>query len=194
MPLHAIGLGPQKFRRPSAVAQSDIAGIVSSPPLTERLVRNRITLVLVTLVALLAAACTSEELPPPPPPPPPSTTPVPDLADEGERAAMKALNEIGLQGNVEERILTDVKQPTVLDQGIEPGTEVEEGTIVTLVLTKPPPFVPGVEYSKLKAAKKRLKARGYEVDLETRETIDYLDGTVIRRSPRASVGSCRARS
>jgi beta-lactam-binding protein with PASTA domain len=72
----------------------------------------------------------------------------------------------------------------VLRVSVEEGTEVEEGSIISLVIAKPYPKVPYVVGLSEAKAKSKLKAAGYKVST-AKQASSQAAGTVISSSPTA---------
>jgi resuscitation-promoting factor RpfB len=114
--------------------------------------------------------------------PPPAMVKVPTLVGrtlgKAKRAATKARLEVALT-----KRYAHAPAGTILRQSIAGGHEVEEHTILTLVVAKPYPHVPGVIGKQHSPAARLLKKAGYQVKLVQQPTTTVTDGVVLSESP-----------
>jgi len=118
----------------------------------------------------------------PPTPPAPSVANVPDVEGEDQSEAVGALEAAGFTVNVETKLTDAQPRGTVLRQSLRGGTEAELGSTITLLVAKPLPVIPNVVGDKLRAARRTLERRGFEVDVR-KEGSSQPKYTVIRQSP-----------
>ena len=122
---------------------------------------------------------------PPPPPPPPTTTTVPTLTGLHSQKAMRQLQLLNLNvGRMDEESSLRPNRE-VLRQSPAPGTVVNVGTQVNLVVSRYEPFVPLPDYrgKSLAAARADLHALNLQMGQVTKESSLERDNTVLRQSP-----------
>jgi resuscitation-promoting factor RpfB len=126
-----------------------------------------------------------------PPPPPPSTSPpspvmveVPAVVGKNVASATTKLQGVGLEVETSKKFSHE-PAGTVLRISVKEGTEVVEGSTVSLVVAKPFPKVPSVVGLSEKKAKSKLKAAGYELSITKKTSSVARAGTVISSSPSA---------
>jgi resuscitation-promoting factor RpfB len=122
-------------------------------------------------------------------PPPPSASPSPSLAKvpavEG-LSLTKAKGELraaGLDMGDIDRRPSGRKKDTVLQQGVDQGTEVKPGSRVALVVAAPLPQVPSVVGKSEASAIRSLKNAGFTVKKTTQNRTTGQDGVVLSQSP-----------
>lgn len=126
----------------------------------------------------------------------PETTPpqsqaqveVPDVIGQSASSAVSAVRDAGLEARVRE-VSSSERSGTVVDQTPAAGTEVDEGTTVTLEVAKARPevqriAVPDVVGSTAASARGELRSAGLSVSTVTVVSQEPA-GTVIEQSPRA---------
>jgi hypothetical protein len=113
------------------------------------------------------------------------TVQVPDVLGLALKQAKTKLRSAGLVVTVEQKYSPEDPW-TVLHVSSPSGTEVDEGTTITLSVAKPLPKVPNVIGQTASVATSRLKDAGYKVTM-TKATSSATAGTVISVSP--SVGT-----
>ncbi len=128
---------------------------------------------------------------PPPPsasPPPPSAAASPSLARVpaveglGLAKAKRELRAAGLEvGQVDRRPSSKTKD-TVLNQGVDKGTEVKPGSSVALVVAAPLPRVPSVVGKTEALAIRNLKNAGFRIEKTTQTRSTGKDGVVLSQS------------
>jgi beta-lactam-binding protein with PASTA domain/predicted Ser/Thr protein kinase len=118
----------------------------------------------------------------------PEQVTVPDVVGRSLGAARAELEDAGLGVEVVREETTEAEPDTVLGQSPEAGSEVDEGSTVTLTVAREPervavPSVVGLDESQ---AAERLSGAGLEVDVEE-EPVDRPseDGRVLDQSPAA---------
>ena len=121
-------------------------------------------------------------------PPPPSASPSPSLAKvpavEG-LSLTKAKGELraaGLDMGDIDRRPSGRKKDTVLQQGVDKGTEVKPGSRVALVVAAPLPQVPSVVGKSEASAIRSLKNAGFTVKKTTQNRTTGRDGVVLSQS------------
>jgi hypothetical protein len=149
-----------------------------------------IVLVVIGVIGAVASGGTAQEAgnPPPPTTTPPTTSPsapvlvkVPAVLGMSVANATTKLQGAGLEVETTKKFSHE-QAGAVLRVSVEEGTEVEEGSTVTLVIAKPFPKVPHVVGLSEENAKSKLKAAGYKVSI-TKQTSSQPAGTVISSSP-----------
>ncbi|CAN5660807.1 Stk1 family PASTA domain-containing Ser/Thr kinase [soil metagenome] len=113
---------------------------------------------------------------------------VPALVGEDVARARALLEERGLDSRVTRRSSGGREENTVLNQDPRPGTRVEEGTVVALVVSsgKPQTDVPGLRGESLESASQLLeKARLSLGGQETQPSDEFDPGIVISQSPKS---------
>jgi serine/threonine-protein kinase len=113
---------------------------------------------------------------------------VPDVTGRREDAARRTLEDAGLKVDVTEQETEDREAGTVLEQDPAAGTEVDEGSTVTLTVAKAPPRVevPDVLDKTEAEARAALEDAGFTVR-RVREDVQTADedGVVIDQDPPA---------
>jgi hypothetical protein len=122
----------------------------------------------IVLLLLTLVGCDGPAPPPPPPPPPPEI--VPQLITKHVSEARAAVKNIDAEFPVAfavERDWSSRPEGEVLTQDPLPGTILsEEETTVSVVVSKGYPEVPFVSVRSLRAAKRLLWRRGFEVEVK----------------------------
>lgn len=124
----------------------------------------------------------------------PAQVPVPDVVGDTLGEAQPALEEAGFEVEVEERE-DEATVNDVLAQDPEAGSEIDEGSTVTLVVSEGPGEVrvPDVVGLSQEQATRRLNRRELDVETEEAPSVDVPEGSVISTSPpagtRASIDS-----
>jgi beta-lactam-binding protein with PASTA domain len=109
---------------------------------------------------------------------------VPGVEGLRKRQALTLLEESGLSGRVVARRLSPAPWHRVIVVEPAVGTTVLPGTSVHLTLSRPPPLVPDVELTTLRAAVNRLEARGYAVKKLFKIDLVWPSNTIIdQRGP-----------
>jgi serine/threonine-protein kinase len=111
---------------------------------------------------------------------------VPDVEGLVQRLAVEKLESDGFVVTVEEQESGEVPAGTVIDQDPEPGSRVEEGTTVTIVVSTgvPQTEVPGVAGFPEQEARERLAASSLDVKV-TEQFSNRVDaGLVISQDPK----------
>lgn len=113
---------------------------------------------------------------------------VPDLKGNNQQALEVALENAGLMlGEVS--FVTDKAQPygVVVYQSPEAGSDVENGTLVNVMLNQPPEVsVPSLTGKMQGVAQQELMVAGFQIGSITSESSkDYVNGIVIRQTPEA---------
>jgi serine/threonine-protein kinase len=116
----------------------------------------------------------------------PEQVAVPDVVGSSLDDARAELERAGLEVGVQRQETDDADPETVLAQDPEGGSEVEEGTTVTLTVAEEVDMVavPGVTGLDESSAAERLSGAGLEVDVQE-EQVDRpsQDGEVLSQSP-----------
>jgi hypothetical protein len=115
----------------------------------------------------------------------PKTAAVPRLVSLTLAEAKASLREAGLTIGVVKREPSVKEAGTVLQQGASPGTPLENGSPVTIILAAPLPKVPDVVGSGKAAAVSKLEAAGFRVQTSTRSTTSGSDNVVLSEAPSA---------
>ena len=113
---------------------------------------------------------------------------VPYMIWDSVEAAKKKMAEAGLgEPEIEEAYDDNVAEGQIISQSLETGTEVEEGTVLKIVVSKgPAPFAMEEYSAKTEAdAKEALEALGVKVLVEYESNNDVAEGTVLRQTPAA---------
>jgi eukaryotic-like serine/threonine-protein kinase len=116
----------------------------------------------------------------------PHTTTVPRVEGTQEDQAERIVEARGLNFEVERREFSSVPQGLVISQSVNPGTEVEEGSVLSVVVSKGPEFVsvPSVTGIPHSQAKARIKEAGLRVGAVRRVYHDSVrEGVVISQDP-----------
>ncbi|TIC82776.1 Stk1 family PASTA domain-containing Ser/Thr kinase [Nocardioides sp. GY 10127] len=109
---------------------------------------------------------------------------VPDVTNYTRAQAISTLTSAGLDSEV---VQQDSDQPagTVIDQTPEAGTEVEDGSSVTLYVSKGPKAVPDVIGDQRNVAKQKIAQRGFTAVVREDPTSTEPAGTVVDQFPTA---------
>jgi beta-lactam-binding protein with PASTA domain len=108
---------------------------------------------------------------------------VPDIEGLDVDEAKRALRAARLKVGEVDRRPSSERKGTVLEQGVDEGTEVKPGSRVRLVLAAPLPRVPIVVGDSEGSAVDALKDAGFRVKRTTRTRTSGQDGVVLRQSP-----------
>ena len=116
-------------------------------------------------------------------PPAPTSVGVPPLEGASLKEAVSALEGLGFEVQVVEKYSrTDAN--SVLRLSEDPGTTLEEGTTITLVVAEPIPRLPNIVGKSSSGAISQLKDAGYEVRVVRQESSQRV-GSVIGLRPSA---------
>jgi hypothetical protein len=113
----------------------------------------------------------------------PKSAAVPRLVGLTIADAKAALRDAGLAIGVVKREPSSSEAGTVLRQGSSPGTSLDSGSPVTIILAAPLPKVPSVVGSAKAGAISKLEAAGFQVQISTKSTTTGKDNIVISESP-----------
>ncbi len=116
----------------------------------------------------------------------PGSLGMPNVVGKSEAQALAALQAAGLKPTTQAQASTKVKQGTVISTDPSAGTELEEGSPVTVVVSSGPQqvSVPEVTGSSEAEAKAALKAAGLTLGAVTRQPSgEVAAGTVLSQSP-----------
>lgn len=113
----------------------------------------------------------------------PKMAAVPRLKGLNRAEADAALRRAGLSIGAITRQPSSEKAGTVLRQGTSPGTSLDPGSSVPIIVAAPLPKVPSVVGSAKSTAVSQLKAAGFSVQTSTERTTSGEDNVVIRQSP-----------
>jgi serine/threonine-protein kinase len=125
--------------------------------------------------------------------PPAKTVQVPEVIGKSQDDAERLLSDAGLESDVDERDDPTADPGEVIDSDPNPGTEVEPGSTVKLIVASDESGtveVPNVINQQEDDARRLLDSRGFDVNVE-REPSDNPEGTVFNQSP---VGGTQARN
>lgn len=111
----------------------------------------------------------------------PSVT-IPDVIGDNKDSAESALRDLGLRVRLQERQSDENRDDVVaVDPGV--GTEVSEGTQVTIFWSSGPTEVPNVVGRTEQEATRILQEAGFEVDRIEDSTTEATKGEVLQQSP-----------
>jgi hypothetical protein len=113
----------------------------------------------------------------------PKAAAVPRLVGLTLAEAKAALRDAGLTIGVVKREPSTSEAGTVLQQGSSPGSSLDSGSPVTVILAAPLPKVPSVVGSAKAAAISKLEAAGFRVQVSTKSTTSGADNVVLSESP-----------
>lgn len=113
----------------------------------------------------------------------PEMAAVPRLKGLNRAEANDALRRAGLSIGAITRQPSSEKAGTVLRQGTSPGTSLDPGSAVPIIVAAPLPKVPSVVGSAKATAVSKLKAAGFSVQISTERTTSGEDNVVISQSP-----------
>ncbi len=115
--------------------------------------------------------------------PTPTTVKVPDVVGLSAAKATQKLEAASLTVDID-RTYSHEKAGIVLRTTLEPGTRVDEGASLTIVVARAFPRVPNVIGLNVTKATARLKSAGYKVSV-TKQTSSQGTGTVLSMKPAA---------
>lgn len=113
--------------------------------------------------------------------PPTTSADVPQVEGEPQKKAVSALEALGFEVQIVEKY-SRVEAHSVLKLSEDPGTTLEEGATITLVVAEPIPRLPNVVGKSSSNAISLLKGAGYEVRV-VRQGSTQLAGSVIALRP-----------
>lgn len=113
----------------------------------------------------------------------PEMAAVPRLKGLNRAEANDALRRAGLTIGDVTRQPSSKEAGTVLRQGTSPGTSLDPGASVAVILAAPLPKVPSVVGSAKTTAVSQLKAAGFSVQISTKRTTSGEDNVAISQSP-----------
>jgi len=118
-------------------------------------------------------------------PPPTELVGVPNVVGDPEDDAVDTLEGAGFEVQVETEFDPEVSRGLVISQDPPAGDRVEEGTEVTLVVSRgpPPEAVPNVVGMTEDEAREALEAAGFEVGQVTPQESDEEEGIVLEQDP-----------
>ena len=118
----------------------------------------------------------------------PGTAKIPDVAGDPERRAVKALENVGLMVNTEERFSSEVEEGLAIGTKPKAGSKLDEGSSVTLLISKGADLadVPSVVGLGQQIAENQIKAAGLIANVETTDS-DEPEGTVLSQDPAGGV-------
>ena len=125
-----------------------------------------------------------------PPTPTPKLARVPAVEGLSLAEAKRKLGAASLELGEVDRQPSSKRKDTVLEQGVDKGTELEPGSGVALVVAAPLPQVPSVVGKSEASAIKKLKDAGFKVKKATQTKTSGRDGVVLSQSP---TGETRAK-
>jgi serine/threonine protein kinase len=111
---------------------------------------------------------------------------VPDVRGQSEEEARQTLSNNDLEATVVARESSDQPEGTVIRQSPDPGTKVEKGSVVSLVLSSGPGtvFVPTVVCDEKDEAEQAIESRGLNMEEVGEEaSLDCPQGTIARQDP-----------
>ena len=112
---------------------------------------------------------------------------VPNVVGFNRAAAVQTLEAEGLEVEVRRRVRDDVPADEVFRQDPEPGTEVDEGSLVTIFVSRGARLVevPGVVGLSQEEAQQAIEDAGLTLGFVGQEASDEEQGTVISQDPPA---------
>ncbi|MCD8055084.1 MAG: Stk1 family PASTA domain-containing Ser/Thr kinase [Lachnospiraceae bacterium] len=113
------------------------------------------------------------------------TVDVPDVTGLTKSKAVEKLENLGLKVTTSEAASDTVSEGLVISQSVDEGTEVEEGTSISIVVStgSAKVTVPNLKYYTLSEAKSALKELGLEIgEVEEEYSDDSMKGVVISQS------------
>jgi beta-lactam-binding protein with PASTA domain/predicted Ser/Thr protein kinase len=118
-------------------------------------------------------------------PPPTELVAVPDVVGEREQDAINQLEDAGFRVQTETEFSETVQRGRVLEQDPEAGERVEEGSPVTIIVSRGPQPVPVPDVVGLteEEAREELEDAGFEVGSVTPRESEEEEGTVVDQSP-----------
>jgi serine/threonine-protein kinase len=114
--------------------------------------------------------------------PPPSPVSVPDVRGLAIDDATEALLSSGLLV-AREKDFSRRERGTVIGQEVEPGTEVDEGTTVGVMVAQPIPKPPRVVGKEISQARNALRTKGYVVEIVRVNTRTEKHNHVVSQEP-----------
>ncbi len=108
---------------------------------------------------------------------------VPNVTGISKADAFFTLQSMGLTGEVLRYVWSQRPADTVLDQALQGGLKVTEGTLVQLTVTKRLPLVPLVVGKDRWTAGRKLKRAGFDVKITFVQTTAATDGKVLSQTP-----------
>jgi resuscitation-promoting factor RpfB len=124
------------------------------------------------------------------PSPSSSLTSVPAVEGLSLAKAKRKLRSAGLEVGDIDRRPSSKRKDTVLEQGVDKGTELEPRSTVALVVAVPYPRVPSVVGKSDASASRKLKNAGFKVKTTAQTRTSGKDGVVLSQSP---AGETRAK-
>jgi beta-lactam-binding protein with PASTA domain len=114
----------------------------------------------------------------------PEMVTVPDVSGQPEAEATIALQDAGFEVTAE-RVVNDIPEGEVIEQDPRAETEAEKGSTVTITVSLGPGTVevPRVAGLSVSDAKRELRDRGFEPDVEKRTSASVPKGKVIGSDP-----------
>jgi beta-lactam-binding protein with PASTA domain/predicted Ser/Thr protein kinase len=118
-------------------------------------------------------------------PPPTQLVQVPEVVGEPEDDAVDTLESAGFRAQIEMEFDPEVQRGLVISQDPPAGERVEEGTEVTIVVSRgpPPQAVPNVVGMTEDEARDALAAAGFEVGQVTPQESEEEEGIVLEQDP-----------
>jgi eukaryotic-like serine/threonine-protein kinase len=115
----------------------------------------------------------------------PGQVAVPDVVDKTTKEAKQVLKAEGLKASTREQTSQSVPSGRVIDTRPAPGTQVDRGSTVTLIVSSGPEqvSVPGVVGQDKDTAVSRIEGAGLQVNVDQQETTNAPDGEVISQNP-----------
>jgi serine/threonine-protein kinase len=110
---------------------------------------------------------------------------VPDVVGKGGKEAKRMIKEAGLKSSTRQQASSSVATGQVIETRPGPGTQVERGSTVTLVVSSGPEqvAVPGVVGDNKDTAVSRIEGAGLQVNVTQQETTSAPEGEVISQDP-----------
>ena len=109
---------------------------------------------------------------------------VPDLVGSNKDSAADQLKALGLKVSLEQKE-SDEPKDDVVEMDPSPGSQVADGSTVTLFFSDGPESVPDVVGKTEDQARKLIQDAGFEVSVVRDSTTEAKKGTVLDQSPKA---------
>src|SRR5215207_9343981 len=115
----------------------------------------------------------------------PGQVAVPDVVGKGTKDAKQTLNDEDLKTSTTEQASGSVPDGKIIDTRPSPGTKVDRGSTVTLVVSSGPEqvSVPGVVGEDKDTAVSRIEGAGLQVNVNQQETTSAPEGEVLSQTP-----------
>ena len=118
-------------------------------------------------------------------PPPTELVTVPNVVGQPEEDAVETLEDAGFEVQVDEEFNEEVQRGLVIEQDPPANDRIEEGSEVTILVSRGPPLeaVPDVVGLTEEDARETLEEAGFEVGTVTDRDSEEEEGTVLEQDP-----------